>query len=74
MILLLMDKAPKGELLAIEVKASATVKASDFKCLRKFADLVGPMFKSGVVLYDGHTKMPMGHGLWAVPLSSLWGQ
>jgi len=63
----------RGELLAVEVKASATVKASDFKGLRRFADLAGPVFKSGVVLYDGDVTMPMGHGLWAVPLSSLWG-
>ena len=63
----------RGDLLAIEVKASETVKSSDFKGLRKFADLVGPVFKSGVVLYDGDVTLPMGHGFWAVPLSSLWG-
>ena len=64
----------QGDLLAIEVKASATVKASDFKGLRKFAELVGPSFKKGVVFYDGDTTMPMGDDLWAVPISSLWGQ
>ena len=30
-------------------------------------------FKMGVVLYDGTKTMPMGKGLWAAPLSSLWG-
>jgi hypothetical protein len=43
----------RGALVGIEVKASATVNAGDFKGLRKLAEACGDDFKLGVVLYDG---------------------
>lgn len=62
-----------GELVGVEVKAAATVKASDLRGLRKLAGLAGAQFKAGVLLYDGTEAFPLGDGLWAVPLSTLWG-
>lgn len=62
-----------GQLVGVEVKAAATVKASDLRGLKKWAALAGPQFKLGVVLYDGTETLPLGDGLWAAPLSSLWG-
>jgi predicted AAA+ superfamily ATPase len=62
-----------GELVGVEVKASATVKASDLRGLRKLAALAGNQFKMGVLLYDGAETLPLGDGIWAAPLSSLWG-
>ena len=62
-----------GQLVGVEVKAAATVKASDLRCLKKWAALAGPQFRLGVVLYDGTETLPLGDGLWAAPLSSLWG-
>jgi hypothetical protein len=41
------------EVAGIEVKASATVTASDFRGLRKLAAAAGKRFAAGVVLYDG---------------------
>ena len=63
-----------GELICIEVKASATVSESDLKGLKKLASLAGDQFKMGVVLYNGEETLPLGSHLWAAPLSSLWGQ
>jgi predicted AAA+ superfamily ATPase len=63
-----------GELICIEVKASATVSESDLKGLKKLASLAGDQFKMGVVLYNGEETLPLGPHLWATPLSSLWGQ
>ena len=63
-----------GELICIEVKASATVSESDLKGLKKLASLAGDQFKMGVVLYNGEDTLPLGQHLWAAPLSSLWGQ
>ncbi len=63
-----------GELICIEVKASATVSESDLKGLKKLASLAGDQFKMGVVLYNGEETLPLGQHLWAAPLSSLWGQ
>lgn len=63
----------KGQVVGVEVKAAATVKASDFHGLKKLAALAGSQFKMGVLLYDGHETLPVGDGLWAAPISTLWG-
>lgn len=61
-----------GAVVGIEVKASATVTAGDFKGLRKLSAACGGAFQSGVVLYDGETTVPFGRRLFAAPLSCLW--
>jgi predicted AAA+ superfamily ATPase len=61
-----------GMIAGIEVKASATVKASDFGGLRALGEACGARFAFGVVLYDSVEVVPFGDRLAAVPLSSLW--
>lgn len=63
-----------GQLVGVEVKASATVKEADLRGLRKLAGLAGENFTMGVVLYDGDETMPLGDGIWAAPISTLWGK
>lgn len=63
-----------GQLIGVEVKATATVREADLRGLRKLASLAGSAFKRGVLLYDGTETLPLGDGLWAAPLSSLWGR
>lgn len=63
-----------GQIVGVEVKAAATVKESDLKGLKKLSGLAGADFKIGVLLYDGDETMPLGGNIWAVPLSTLWGQ
>lgn len=63
-----------GQLVGVEVKASATVKESDLRGLKKLASVAGDKFKMGVLLYDGDETMPVGNRIWAAPLSSLWGR
>jgi uncharacterized protein len=58
--------------VGVEVKASATVVAADFRGLRKLKDATGRRFAGGVVLYDGETTASFGDGLFAVPVRSLW--
>jgi predicted AAA+ superfamily ATPase len=60
------------EIVGIEVKASGTVKSSDFYGLRKLKNAMGQRFKCGIVLYDGEVVAPFGDDLNAVPLSMLW--
>jgi len=60
------------EVAGIEVKASATIRYSDFHWLRKLQEALGNRFKCGIVLYDGETVSPFGSQLFAVPLSMLW--
>jgi len=56
----------------VEVKAGATVTASDFRGLRKLKEAAGNRFTHGVILYDGETSASFGDGLFAVPLRALW--
>ncbi len=62
-----------GHVLGVEIKAAATVRDADLRGLKKLASIAGAQFKMGVLLYDGPETMPLGNGLWAAPLSSLWG-
>lgn len=63
-----------GQLVCVEVKASATVKVSDLRGLRKLASLAGDQFKLGILLYDGDETLPLGNKIWAAPLATLWGK
>jgi len=56
----------------VEVKASATVTAADFRGLRKLREMSGKRFAAGAVLYDGETTAGFGDGLHAVPVRRLW--
>jgi hypothetical protein len=63
---------PDGSVAAIEVKASATVVASDTAALRALRDQFAGQFRSGVVLYLGDQLVPAGDKLWLVPVPVLW--
>ena len=67
-----MLEGPGQRVAGVEVKASATVRAADFRGLRKLRDVAGERFALGVLLYDGETVLPFGDGFLAVPLSALW--
>ncbi len=56
----------------VEVKASSTVTAGDFRGLRKLKETAGKRFATGVVLYDGEVTTTFGDRLFAVPIRSLW--
>jgi hypothetical protein len=56
----------------IEVKASSTVDASDFKGLRFLQDKIGDRFTHGAVMYTGDKALPFGERLTALPIQALW--
>jgi uncharacterized protein len=60
-----------GRIVGIEVKASATVTASDFAGLTRLSAAAGE-FVAGVVLYDGSEPLSFGDKMQALPLASLW--
>jgi uncharacterized protein len=60
----------RGQLVGIEVKATATPKQDDFKGLKSFMADVGERFQRGIVLHE--RTLPFGEQLWAMPVSSLW--
>ena len=62
----------KHALAGIEVKASGTIRATDFRGLRKLKEITGAHFVCGVVLYDGDVLVRFAADLFAVPLRALW--
>lgn len=64
-----------GEIIGLEVKAAASVAASDLSGLKKLAALAPSQFKAGFVLYDGKETLPLGRAegkpLWAMPISTF---
>jgi predicted AAA+ superfamily ATPase len=61
-----------ANVVGIEVKAGASVAASDFKGLRALAALAGKRFRRGIVFYTGKQAVPFGKDLHALPLAALW--
>lgn len=61
-----------GNLVGIEVKASASVGASDIRSLRAFAELTGSRFRRGIVFYLGSETVPFAKNIHAMPVESLW--
>ena len=64
-----------AHIVGIEIKASFTVKADDFKHMKWFAGN-GPGKSrtfSGIVFYLGEQPLSFGNRCFALPVSSLWG-
>ncbi len=62
----------RGQVVGVEVKASSTVRAEDFRGLRHLAERLDDDFTVGVVLYTGDQTLPFGPRLRAMPISALW--
>lgn len=62
----------RGQVVGIEVKASASVRDSDFAGLRRLAQAAGKSFCLGLVLHDGERLTGFGEQLFAAPLAYLW--
>lgn len=64
-----------GDLIGLEVKASASVAEGDLRGLKRLAALAPAQFKAGFILYDGTETLPLGQAegkpLWAMPISTL---
>ena len=61
-----------GDLIAVEVKDSASIRERDWRVMGKLRDARTDRFKVGVVLYSGRQTIPLGDRIWAVPISGLW--
>jgi uncharacterized protein len=65
-------ETPDGRVVAIEVKAGATIRSEDLTGLRHLSRLLGPRLVAGYVLYTGQQTLPFGDGLRALPIDALW--
>jgi uncharacterized protein len=61
-----------GRVIAIEVKAGATVGRGDIRWLERFRTLTGDRFVAGLVLCTTRQTTPLRDRIWAVPLDALW--
>lgn len=61
-----------GQVVGIEVKASATVSKGDFSGLRRLEAACGDRFALGLILYDHDQTVPFGDRMAACPVSTLW--
>ena len=61
-----------GQIVGVEVKASATVSRKDFSGLRRLASATRDKFVLGVVLYDSERCVPFEQQMVAAPVSTLW--
>jgi predicted AAA+ superfamily ATPase len=71
----IIDEIQRGGddlVLAIEVKATSTVRPEDFRHLRWLADRLGDRFAGGYVLHLGSQTHPFGDRMMALPLSAMW--
>lgn len=68
----LVIEGPQKQIVAIEIKSTATIKTDFFKTISSFAKDLGPRFKRGIVLYTGDKALSYGPNLIALPIQSLW--
>jgi len=68
--IILEDSA--GNLVGIEVKASATLQRTDLRGLQALAAAVGRRWIRGIVLYTGTEIVPFAANLHGVPMHQLW--
>ena len=61
-----------GRLAGVEVKASATLGASDVRGLQALAHATGNRWVRGVVIYTGTVVIPFAENLHGLPLPLLW--
>lgn len=68
---LVLERAD-GQIVAIEVKARATIASQDYKWLIKLRERRGSRFLAGVVIHPREQTIPLGDRLWALPVGALW--
>jgi uncharacterized protein len=68
-----MLETADGRVAAVEVKASSTVEAADFRRFDRLRETLGSRFVRGVVFYTGDRVLPFGDRVQAWPVSLLWG-
>jgi uncharacterized protein len=62
----------RGRIVAIEIKASATLRPGDFTAMKRLKEAMGDRFVRGLVLHDHDRITPVDDLIQAGPLSLLW--
>jgi predicted AAA+ superfamily ATPase len=62
----------RGQIVAIEVKASSTIRSKDSSGLQKLQEAAGDKFLRGLILHDHDRVTPIAEKIQAAPVSILW--
>jgi predicted AAA+ superfamily ATPase len=68
----LIAELPGGDVVALEIKASAAPGARDARHLEWLRDVLGDRFRAGAVLHTGPRPFPISERVHALPICSLW--
>jgi predicted AAA+ superfamily ATPase len=61
-----------GQVVGMEVKASAVPTGSDARHLVGLRDRLGDTFLTGILFHTGPRAFPLAERVTAVPISALW--
>ncbi|MFA7070015.1 MAG: ATP-binding protein [Sulfurimonas sp.] len=59
------------KIIALEIKASKTVKKDDFKHIYSLKDEINKEFDKGIILYMGDTFLEIDENMYAIPIGFL---
>lgn len=62
----------RGRVVAIEIKAGASVGRSDLRGIRKLREALGERFVAGLVVCTAAETQPLGDRVWVLPVQALW--
>lgn len=62
----------RGQIVAIEIKAGASIGRADLRAMSKLRDVAGDRFVAGLVLCTTRHTIPFGRRVWATPIEALW--
>jgi uncharacterized protein len=69
----LIAELAAGDVVAVEVKATAAPRSDDARHLVWLRDTLGDRFLAGAVLHTGPRKYRLADRVHAVPICALWG-
>jgi uncharacterized protein len=68
----LIAELPAGNVVAVEIKATAAPTSGDAKHLQWLRDQLGDRFLAGAVLHTGPRPFTLGDRVFALPICTLW--
>ncbi|MGF7238255.1 MAG: DUF4143 domain-containing protein, partial [Frankia sp.] len=68
----LLIEARDGQVIAVEIKATAAPTPADARHLRWLRESIGPRFAAGILVHTGPRAFRLTDGIVAAPLANLW--
>jgi uncharacterized protein len=69
---LMVEDRRSDAVAGIEVKMTSTPLERHARHLIRMGERLGARFTVGLVIHAGQVTLPLGEGIWAVPISALW--